>query len=108
MANSDLAFLGFVKSPSPHAQVPNDAKGVPIGSWRNRAELMVAYHLAAVEFQLSQIHYAVNLAAALNRTLILPKVSETPSASLIPSMAPETKKLSIHWWNFLLAFKASK
>ena len=35
---------------------------------------MIAYHLAAVEFQLAQIHSGWSIALALNRTFILPKV----------------------------------
>ena len=56
-------------------QVPFDGKGVPFGNWSAaRSWDMEAYGLAAVDFQLSQLYYGVQLALALRRTLILPKV----------------------------------
>ena len=55
--------------------MPFDAEGVPLGNWSAaRSWDMEAYGLAAVDFQLSQLYYGVQLALALRRTLILPKV----------------------------------
>ena len=54
-------------------QVPYQ-EDVAFGEWQGRGEEMLAYHMAAVEFQLSQIHAGWNIALALNRTFIVPKV----------------------------------
>ena len=63
----------FLRTPR---QIPYDQDGTPFGEWRHRSEAMIAYHLAAVEFQLSQIHAGWSIALALNRTFILPKVTQ--------------------------------
>ena len=54
--------------------MPYNAEGVPFGEWRGVGAAMEAFHLAAVEFQLAQLASAAHIAAALNRTLIIPKV----------------------------------
>lgn len=56
-------------------QVPYDVAGVPFGKWVGQQESMEAYHMLAVEFQLSQIAAATHIAHALNRTLIFPKLA---------------------------------
>lgn len=53
--------------------MPFDAEVTPFGQWHD-SWAMEAYHLAAIDFQFNQLYYGVQLALALNRTLILPKV----------------------------------
>jgi hypothetical protein len=68
----------------PLLQVPFDADGVPFGNWTAaRSWDMEAYGLAAVDFQLGQLYYGVQLAIALRRTLILPKVRRRRSGRLM-------------------------
>ena len=64
--------------------MPFNASGTRFDDWEwdslgrkdkgGKEEQMVAYHLAASQFQLSQLYYGMSMALALNRTLILPKV----------------------------------
>lgn len=53
--------------------MPFDTEGRPFGNWTGRGWAMEAYALAAMDFQLSQMYYGMQLAIALQRTLILPK-----------------------------------
>lgn len=66
----------------PIVQVPFDEHSVPFGNWSAiRSWDMEAYGLAAVDFQLSQLYYGIQLALALQRTLILPKVCDALATS---------------------------
>ncbi len=62
--------------------MPVDGAGTPFGGWPpDRAWDMEAYHLAAMDFQMSQLYYGVQLALALGRALVLPKVRQQQSAA---------------------------
>ena len=77
---SPSSTLGSSGESATEQQVPYDNDGVAFGQWKGREEEMIAYHLAAVEFQLAQIHAGWSIALALNRTFILPKVEPSNSS----------------------------